>query len=192
MADESKRKGVTVRDVDPAKFISAYADVLKNNDKFHVPKWVDLVKTGVHKELAPYDPDWYYIRAGMPQLIFNRELSINFVFSCCYPKDLFTSWLRSWFPLEKIWWWIQVINAHDFLFFTCLMFGFFSFSFSMFRRGARPVKHQDSAQGLIRAVLLALDELKLTEKTENGGRRVTRVGQQALDLIAGQIANEEL
>lgn len=79
MADESKRKGVTVRDVDPAKFISAYADVLKNNDKFHVPKWVDLVKTGVHKELAPYDPDWYYIRAGtvivLPYLPSNLFLS---------------------------------------------------------------------------------------------------------------------
>jgi hypothetical protein len=64
MADEQKKKGVTVRDVEPAKFISAYADVLKNNDKFIVPKWVDLVKTGVGKELAPYDPDWYHIRAG--------------------------------------------------------------------------------------------------------------------------------
>ena len=63
MSDEKKR-GVTVRDVSAAKFISAYADVLKNNDKFHVPKWVDLVKTGVHKELAPYDPDWYHIRAA--------------------------------------------------------------------------------------------------------------------------------
>jgi small subunit ribosomal protein S19e len=37
---------------------------LKNNDKFVVPKWADTIKTGVHKELAPYDPDWYYIRAG--------------------------------------------------------------------------------------------------------------------------------
>lgn len=63
MSDD-KRKGVTVRDVSAPKFIAAYADVLKNNDKFVVPKWVDLVKTGVHKELAPYDPDWYYIRAG--------------------------------------------------------------------------------------------------------------------------------
>lgn len=63
MADEKKR-GITVRDVPAAKFIAAYADVLKNNDKFVVPKWVDTVKTGVHKELAPYDPDWYYIRAG--------------------------------------------------------------------------------------------------------------------------------
>ena len=38
--------------------------VLKNNDKFVVPKWADLVKTGVHKELAPYDPDWYFVRAA--------------------------------------------------------------------------------------------------------------------------------
>lgn len=56
--------GVTVRDVPADKFISAYAEVLKNNDRFAVPKWVDIVKTGVHKELAPYSPDWYFIRAG--------------------------------------------------------------------------------------------------------------------------------
>eukprot|EP00899_Mesostigma_viride_P029095 jgi/Mesvir1/9370/Mv08985-RA.1 len=29
-----------------------------------VPAWVDLVKTGTFKELAPYDPDWFYIRAA--------------------------------------------------------------------------------------------------------------------------------
>ena len=36
-----------------------------------VPDWVDLVKTGKHKELAPYDADWYYIRAG-------KKLSLEF------------------------------------------------------------------------------------------------------------------
>jgi len=29
-----------------------------------VPTWSDLVKTGTYKELAPYDPDWYFVRAG--------------------------------------------------------------------------------------------------------------------------------
>ncbi len=29
-----------------------------------LPQWVDIVKTGAFKELAPYDPDWYYVRAG--------------------------------------------------------------------------------------------------------------------------------
>ena len=29
-----------------------------------VPDWTDLVKLGRHKEMAPYDDDWYYTRAG--------------------------------------------------------------------------------------------------------------------------------
>ena len=32
--------------------------------KITLPSYVDYVKTGKHKELAPYDKDWYYIRAG--------------------------------------------------------------------------------------------------------------------------------
>lgn len=64
MAEESTSGCITVRDISAPKFIAAYAEVLKNNDKFVVPKWADLVKTGVQKELAPYDPDWYFIRAG--------------------------------------------------------------------------------------------------------------------------------
>ena len=45
-------------------FIAAYASHLKRSGKLEVPTWVDIVKTGHFKELAPYDPDWYYIRAG--------------------------------------------------------------------------------------------------------------------------------
>jgi len=36
-----------------------------SSGKLEIPKWVDIVKTGTNKELAPYDPDWFYIRAGM-------------------------------------------------------------------------------------------------------------------------------
>ena len=57
-------RAVTVRDIKPSEFISEFADHLKNKDNFEVPKWADIVKTGIHKELAPNDPDWYYIRAG--------------------------------------------------------------------------------------------------------------------------------
>lgn len=46
-------------------FIEAYASHLKRSGKLEVPNWVDLVKTGTFKEQAPYDPDWYYVRAGM-------------------------------------------------------------------------------------------------------------------------------
>ena len=34
------------------------------DEQIELPPWTDIVKTGKFKELAPYDPDWYYIRAG--------------------------------------------------------------------------------------------------------------------------------
>ncbi|KAK7836511.1 40s ribosomal protein s19-1, partial [Quercus suber] len=38
-----------------------------------LPEWTDLVKTATFKELAPYDPDWYYIRAAsMARKIYLR------------------------------------------------------------------------------------------------------------------------
>mmetsp|Transcript_33101 Transcript_33101/g.92720 ORF Transcript_33101/g.92720 Transcript_33101/m.92720 type:complete len:172 (-) Transcript_33101:104-619(-) len=54
----------TVKDVAPDVFVKAYAAHLKNQDKFQLPTWVDLIKTAKHKELAPYDPDWMYTRAA--------------------------------------------------------------------------------------------------------------------------------
>lgn len=45
-------------------FIAAYSSHLKRSGKLEIPTWVDIVKTGSQKELAPYDPDWYYVRAG--------------------------------------------------------------------------------------------------------------------------------
>ena len=45
-------------------FITAYSSHLKRSGKLDVPTWADIVKTGAYKELAPYDPDWYYVRAG--------------------------------------------------------------------------------------------------------------------------------
>jgi hypothetical protein len=54
----------------PEAFIAAYASHLKRSGKLEVPTWVDMVKTGAFKELAPYDPDWFYVRAGMALLWF--------------------------------------------------------------------------------------------------------------------------
>jgi len=45
----------TVKDVQAEAFIKAYAALLKRSGRLTVPKWVDLVKTGIHKELAPYN-----------------------------------------------------------------------------------------------------------------------------------------
>merc|ERR1711988_1174022 len=57
-------RGVTVKDVAAQEFVVQYAMHLKRSGKMELPKWADLVKTGTTKELAPYDPDWYYIRAA--------------------------------------------------------------------------------------------------------------------------------
>lgn len=56
--------GVTVRDVEAADFIKAYAAFLKRSGRLETPQWLDTVKTGTHKELPPSDPDWFYVRAA--------------------------------------------------------------------------------------------------------------------------------
>merc|ERR1719201_1713018 len=53
-----------VKDVPAAAFVKEYAAHLKRSGKIELPPWVDLVKTSPAKELAPYDPDWYFIRAA--------------------------------------------------------------------------------------------------------------------------------
>lgn len=50
---EDEPRGICVRDVAARDFIAAYAEHLKNSDKFELPVWADLVKTACHKELAP-------------------------------------------------------------------------------------------------------------------------------------------
>ena len=60
--DGKEESFFTVKDVSAADFISAYANHLKKNNKLDRPEWLDFVKTGVGKELAPYDPDWIYTR----------------------------------------------------------------------------------------------------------------------------------
>lgn len=40
---------------------------LSRSGKLKVPDWVDIVKLGKHKELAPSDENWFYIRAGKSQ-----------------------------------------------------------------------------------------------------------------------------
>ena len=61
---EFEPRGITVRDIAPDAFITAYAEHLKNSDKFELPNWADLVKTAVFKEMCPTGDDWYYIRAA--------------------------------------------------------------------------------------------------------------------------------
>ena len=59
----------------PRLLINRLGSVLKTYLSFiavqvELPPWTDIVKTARFKELAPYDPDWYYVRAGQSPLIF--------------------------------------------------------------------------------------------------------------------------
>ncbi|CBY09040.1 unnamed protein product [Oikopleura dioica] len=55
---------ICVKDVDQQEFVKAFSVFLKNSGKVKVPEWADIVKTATHKELAPYDPDWFYVRCA--------------------------------------------------------------------------------------------------------------------------------
>merc|ERR1711970_1052377 len=63
-SQEMSRRSVTVKDVPADAFIKAAAEFLKRQPKFDVPKYHDIVKTAVLKELAPYDEDWFFVRAA--------------------------------------------------------------------------------------------------------------------------------
>jgi len=145
MAEEAR--GICVRDVSAVSFIKAYAEHLKNSDKFDLPVWADTIKTSVANELAPYGDDWYYIRAAS----IARKVYLR--------PGVGIGQLQKWYG-------------------------------GSYRRGARTEHFRKAASGVIRSVLLQLEEMKVVEKLESGGRRVTTVGQQDLDRIAGSVIRD--
>uniref|UniRef100_A0A2K6M056 40S ribosomal protein S19 n=1 Tax=Rhinopithecus bieti TaxID=61621 RepID=A0A2K6M056_RHIBE len=57
------------------------------------------------------------------------------------------------------------------------------------RNGAMPSHFsRDSKSSVARRVLQALEGLKMVEKDQDGGRKLTLQGQRDLDRIAGQVA----
>ena len=69
----------TVKDVPAAEFIEAFARHLKKGNKIRMPEWVTYYKTACFKDLAPYDPDWLYIRAASVayQLYMRGKVGVN-------------------------------------------------------------------------------------------------------------------
>ncbi len=51
-------------DVPPAVFLPRLANELKTRHAVEPPVWASFVKTGVHKERAPTQPDWWYLRSA--------------------------------------------------------------------------------------------------------------------------------
>ncbi|CAK9021568.1 40S ribosomal protein S19-2 [Durusdinium trenchii] len=145
--EKSTKTGVTVKDVPAQGFIEKYAQHLKRQGKMEIPKWVDIVKTGTHKELAPYSPDWYYVRAAsVARRIYLRP-------------HTGVGALTKWYGSNE-------------------------------RRGTLTEHFHKANGGLIRHILLQLEEIKVVAK-DGKGRIITRIGQQDLDRIAGQLKEEE-
>mgnify|MGYP000964658605 FL=1 len=55
---------VTVYDVPPEKLIAKAAAQLKQMDTIQAPEWAEFVKTGMHTEKAPVQPDWWFTRTA--------------------------------------------------------------------------------------------------------------------------------
>ena len=52
------------RDVPAAQLLPRLAAELKTRQAVTPPNWAVFVKTGVHKERAPTNPDWWYVRSA--------------------------------------------------------------------------------------------------------------------------------
>ena len=51
-------------DVPPAALLPRLAAELKSRSAVAPPSWAAFVKTGVHKQRAPVDPEWWYLRSA--------------------------------------------------------------------------------------------------------------------------------
>ncbi|CAK9782220.1 unnamed protein product [Cutaneotrichosporon oleaginosum] len=130
-----------VRDISAEHFITAYSAHLKRSGKLEIPTWVDIVKTGPQKELAPYDPDWFYVRAAAVarHIYLRKHVGVG--------------------ALAKL---------HG----------------TKHRRGVRPGHHRDSATGVERSVVQALEKIGVLEAHPDGGRKISQDGMRDLDRIA--------
>ena len=54
----------TAYDVPPEALIRKISEKLKEENAITSPEWAAFVKTGIHKEKAPVDPDWWYTRVA--------------------------------------------------------------------------------------------------------------------------------
>lgn len=54
----------TAYDVPASDLIKKLESLLKQNENIVPPKWTNVVKTGVHKELPPVSEDWWFTRGA--------------------------------------------------------------------------------------------------------------------------------
>lgn len=54
----------TVYDVPADQLIKKVAEELKKKSEVTPPAWASFAKTGVHKEMPPENPDWWFVRSA--------------------------------------------------------------------------------------------------------------------------------
>jgi len=55
---------MTVREVNPKVILARLKEELKKLSELQPPQWSHFIKTGVHKERLPEQPDWWHTRAA--------------------------------------------------------------------------------------------------------------------------------
>lgn len=84
--------------------------------KLKVPDWVDLVKLGKHKELAPSDENWFYIRAGKLVLKSMR------VMAACRLSLILQNKIYASRCLNKWYWWLLLFAVLCWMHWLCPAF----------------------------------------------------------------------
>jgi small subunit ribosomal protein S19e len=135
----------TLKDVPADAFITAFAQHLKSTGKFITPEWTAFVKTGVAKELAPYDADWFFIRAAA----IARRVYVN--------PEVGVGAFKKIFGTQK-------------------------------RNGGRRNHSSEGSGKINRVALQQLEKLGYLAKSKNGGRIVSKEGQQKMDYVAAHSA----
>ena len=74
----------TAYDVPAGSLIEALAKKLADNDKIIPPSWTPFVKTGIHRENAPMDPDWWYTRSAavLRKVYMNGPIGVERLSGC--------------------------------------------------------------------------------------------------------------
>ena len=167
--------GVTLKDVDSQEFVKAYADFLKRSGKVEVPEWADLVKTATFKELGPYDPNYFYVRVGTCG-----------AGAASAPRGV---WLGDWRAHAGDARPVAAAVARRIYLRKGLGIGALRRSFGgRSNRGTRPSHTKRASGSIIRHACKQLEKLKVIEKDNVKGRRLTSAGRRDMDRIAGQVA----
>ncbi|KAF8751026.1 hypothetical protein HU200_012257 [Digitaria exilis] len=150
-----------------------------------LPEWVDIVKTARFKELPPYDPDWYYTRAGFVDYIVILLLYLH----CALASIARKIYLR------------QGIGVG----------GFQKIYGGRQRNGSRPPHFCKSSGAISRNILQQLQKMGIIDVDPKGymfsmlsvlwlisgclyllfcysGRLITSQGRRDLDQVAGRVA----